>query len=291
MKNSSILNKSFKKINNRLGKVTHHFSSGDIRLFRVEVKKLSAMLRLMKPRNDDKPFELPQKLNKFYSAVGTIRTLQLLQKRIRHTVLKSKPEILQKAYLELLTGKIKHSTRHALSMVKSKNPFKQIEQQLKKEIDQKSGAVKMNKFAWTEVSTLKNLLGSAFNSDESLYSIRKLLKDMLYTWPYIKKEVRAILPSVIYCSKADLRFIARRVGKFHDVSTSINHLHEDRATHQKDKKDQLLFTILESSWQKEKDTLRTEIHNFFQKRIPTRQGFSLLVDGHKSEIENKLMAK
>jgi len=286
-----ILKNRFLKINLGLAKVIKKFDLKDIRLFRVEVKKLRAMLRLIEAGNGIKELELPKKLHRFYNEVGAIRTFRLQQKRIDRTELKIKPDIRQKAYLTLLTAKSKHSISHARSIVKGKNPFKRGEKQLEKQIPQTLEIAGMREFTWAEVNSLKNLLGSAFTSDESLHSIRKLFKDILYTWPYIQKEVRAILPSAIFCSREDLDFIAKRLGKFQDACTSLDLLREDSPGLGNDKKEQSFLKMLEKTWLMEKDRLRSEIHDLFQKRIPVRQSFTLLADGHHAEIENKLLTR
>jgi len=289
--NGSIFKRRFLRINVSLGKVIKQFGSSDIRLFRVEVKKLRALLRLIKTENEVKELALPKKLHKFYKEVGAIRTFRLQQKLVRYSVLKINPDIRPKAYLNLLTTKIKHSISYARSIAKDKDPFKRGKQQLEKQIPRKLGIATMREFTWEEVNSLKNLLGSVFTSDASLHAIRKIFKDLLYTWPYIQKEARVILPSAIFCSREDLDFIAKRLGKFQDTCTSIDLLREYNSSQENDRNEQLFLTAMEKMWLTEKDILRSEIHNLFHKRIPARQSFTFLADGHHAAIENKLLTR
>jgi hypothetical protein len=284
-----LLRKRFEKINRKASVVVKHFRAKDIQAFRVEIKKLRALLRLIgSAENSNHPFGLPKKVHRFYAEVGLIRNDQLQIKRITVESIKAKDEELSKSYLKSLNSRITKSKRLARQLVKNE-AIKKAEKQMKQIIPEGLPASQISEFVWGEVNELRNSLDSFFHSDESLHAVRKLLKNLLHLWPLIKGEVVFILPSALFCSKEDLRFIARRLGKFQDTCVSVELLAKEMAEGKHSERETEFFNALQTKLANEKDSLRREIHQRFNKRIPMRRGLTLLADGHKVEVKNKLL--
>jgi hypothetical protein len=286
---SKELGKRFKKIKREAATVVRHFRAKDIQAFRIEVKKLRAFLRLTgTTENSNHSIELPKKIRRFYHEVGLIRDDQLLIGCIHCEAIKVKLEELPKSYLKTLHGRISKSAKYARHLVK-KEALKKEEKQLKRKVPHRLSSLRVSEFLWREVNELRDSLDSFFHSDESVHAVRKVLKDLLHLWPFIKEEVVFILPSALFCSKEDLRFITRRLGKFQDTCVSLELLIKEITDGKHDEQETAFYKTLEKKLTTERDSLRREIHGLFNKRIPSRRGLALLADGHKVEVRNKLL--
>jgi len=91
----------FDKLEKSLMRTVVSFDSEDIHVFRVEIKKLRAFLRLCGKSRAGKP-KLPKALHVFYRVTGGIRNLQMQQQRVRETW-KNKVESMPRTYLSLLS--------------------------------------------------------------------------------------------------------------------------------------------------------------------------------------------
>lgn len=126
---------------------------------------------------------------------------------------------------------------------------------------------------------VRNIVLEPFStSDESLHSIRKLLKDLLYTWPYIKQEASVMLPAAMFSCQEDITSITKLLGDFQDMRAGLNLLHVDYIDQETNERERILLRDIEREWWKEKEITREEIHKMFQKRIPPQQAYPSLPD-------------
>ena len=287
----NIIKKKYKRINLAFDKIIRHFNENDIHVFRVEVKKLRAFLRLVGAGMDETPkLKLRKKLHKFYKALGIIRSLQIQQQRIQE-VSEDKYSTLPKTYLNLLTTKIATNIDLFQEQAKGVKPFKKGEQKLLSILPGKLRLIRIREFIRSEVNKLEKLLEPFSTADESLHSIRKLLKDLLYTWPYIKVEAAIILPAAMISGQEDLSSITKLLGDFQDTCVGLNLLHADYIDQEINESKRKLLRDIERKWVEEKEAIRKEIIKVFKKKImPSHQTYPSPPDSDQLQATHKLLS-
>ena len=76
------LEERFSKIYTLLQKIDNHFENNDIHDYRVEIKKLKALIRLFNfTASESITCRFPKKLNKIYKALGHLREWQIQEKK------------------------------------------------------------------------------------------------------------------------------------------------------------------------------------------------------------------
>jgi hypothetical protein len=100
--------------------------------------------------------------------------------------------------------------------------------------------------------------------DETLHWIRKILKDILYTQPYISKKTRTNLLSWL-SGQANVKLITELLGDFQDTRTSLNYL----GPHYTDgipECELLLLKSIEKKWQREKENIKQKVYRQLKKK-------------------------
>lgn len=235
----------------------------DIHAFRIEVKKLRSFICLASSAPHASSLKVSIILDEIYNAIGSIRSLQLQQQCIKAI----SPEyiVIQKIYLTFISGKIEHQMLHAIKMGKRgkflKKSNRRILNHLSSGLKQKSIRVFTNE----KLQALSALMKPASLSDESLHAIRKLLKEISYTWKFTNK--RTSVPSVIVMSKKEIDYITKILGNFHDRCIGLDLLHTHYKEQQMNENERRAWRALENDWWAKKESARAEIHELFQKGI------------------------
>lgn len=186
----------------------HHllndFDADDNHDFRVGVKKLRAFIRLTN-RN-----KIPKPIKKFYRLVGELRNIQLHEQRVQSFSDDLEP------YLETLhqeerslRKKAMHSAPLSLKRFQKKlvhNAPAKLTQ------EEKTGFLKQN------ISRLAQLLALPYYSDEDLHEIRKVLKDIMYNFDYLKD---AMLPAPLN-NLQFMKELTDKLGDFHDLVLALS---------------------------------------------------------------------
>lgn len=257
----SRIKEKYKKIDRILNNVILDFDPGDIHLFRLEVKKLRSLLRFSCAAKK-KPLNIPKKLRAFYRTLGVVRSLQIQLQSIKN-IPPTGCYSLQKSYPDFITREIEGKLASAKKMVTRKNPFAKEKHALLSRLPNGIRQKAIRRFTTQHVSRLAHLMQPAYLPDESLHRIRKLLKDILYTWPLTAE--RTALPSTIIMSKEEVHAITEILGNFQDTCTRLDLLHAHYKRQQLSLNQRLAWRTLENHWWQEKELDRENIHKLFQK--------------------------
>lgn len=206
---------SFKVINKLSKKIIDGFNIDSIHDFRVEIKNLRAFLRLLSVENNDKSAMLTKKMKAFYGYAGIIRNIQLqLQMAENYCNEKQLPQPL--SYLSLLQMEA-HNWKKELMDLMEGNNFYDDEEYIMKKLPNKLTKTSIKQFAVDKVTDIKIQMTHLHN-EESMHNMRKLLKDLMYTWPYINEL--AILPAFIN-NKQSLKSLTTIIGDFNDLCMQL----------------------------------------------------------------------
>lgn len=217
--------KRCKKINKLHSEIVVDFRTEDIHAFRLEIKKLRAILRLLNENEEQQQLRIPAILKEMNECVGMIRNIQLLREIIQK---QNDKERLQNVLLQLndLENEWRYKAQHVIKdrvLVKEKKLARKIETVVKQ------NAVK--KFVRKKISELRQL-GSIDFSDTALHSIRKILKDITYNWPFIKEYATAAMPLALK-SVDRIKTFTTLLGNLQDVNIFLELLHANNDDLQK----------------------------------------------------------
>jgi CHAD domain-containing protein len=258
MKVITDIKKRFKKTDKVSRKIHGHFETEDIHVFRVETKKLRALLRLMgNDRIKGGKLALPGHLKDLYLILGAIRSLQLQQQNIRAAA-KENGTPLCDTYLNLLNAKEAGKMINAERLLINKKAFKKERRHISSAIPAKISKSGINKFIKSTGRSLQKLANEEIPSDESLHMLRKLLKDILYCWPYIRADIALAYPA--FPSRIeDIQKIVDLLGDFQDIFMGIIQLESDYIYINNENERELLLNI-RAEWLQKKNEIRNRVN-------------------------------
>ena len=259
-----VIESRFKKINTGFTAVIKNFATEDIHRFRVEIKKLRATIHAINAGTAkyDK-LKLPKRLKKFYSAIGIIRNLQLQQERIIK-IANETESTLPAHYLTLLRAEATENIQKAKKIFKSQKSFKKEEEKIKEILERDIETIHAKKFLTLEAKLLseQELLIDQ-KDDRALHTIRKILKDILYTEPFISKKTQFTLPPWL-SSKKEAQSLTDMFGNFQDACVGLSFL-QPFYLNQIPEDERILLLNVEKEWQDDKEKMKNEIHDLFKK--------------------------
>ena len=193
----------------------------DIHQFRVEIKKLRALLRLLNAgREDGRELHIGKRLHSFYAVVGNLRGLQLQGQTI-HRLCKKLRCPVPAHYLAQLRQQeagVKTTIRsEALSL-----PLSPVRKRLQKAAHEDLNDATAGNFTRIKKYELLHLLALPIHADEQLHQLRKLLKDLLYVWPLTGPAIADAFPGKILTAKKCL-FLTDKLGDFQDVCIALGY--------------------------------------------------------------------
>src|ERR1022692_2081566 len=252
-----IIETRFIKINVTLNRLIANFATEDIHQFRIEVKKLRAFLRSIKTE-----LKLPKRLRKFYDTIGIVRNLQLQQQRIAKVVTETGDSLPSK-YLSTINVEAITNIKKAKKIIKKRKTFKKEEKSIINIFTKKIERPTIKKFFNSEADLLNKQLLLNQPGDETLHSIRKILKDILYTQPYISKKTRTTLLPWL-SEQANVKLITELLGGFQDARTILNYL-RPHYTDEIPECELLLLKSIEKKWQREKENIKQQVYRQLNK--------------------------
>ena len=252
-----IIETRFIKINVTLNRLIANFATEDIHQFRIEVKKLRAFLRSIKTE-----LKLPKRLRKFYDTIGIVRNLQLQQQRIAKVVTETGDSLPSK-YLSTINVEAITNIKKAKKIIKKRKTFKKEEKSIINIFTKKIERPTIKKFFNSEADLLNKQLLLNQPGDETLHSIRKILKDILYTQPYINKKTRTTLLPWL-SGQPNVKLITELLGGFQDARTSLNYL-RPHYTDEIPECELLLLKSIEKKWQREKENIKQQVYRQLNK--------------------------
>lgn len=249
--------KRLKKIDKLSQKIHRYFEAEDIHIFRMETKKLRAFLRLIgTDRLKGNKLVLPKHLKNLYRVLGAIRSLQLQQQNISAAITEDGNGGVCKTYLNLLNAKAAGKMIKAESMLINKKALQKEMRRIAGAVPAKIGKSGIGKFIKSTASRLQKLVKEEILSDESLHTLRKLLKDMLYCWSYIKANP-ALSPA--FPSKKGIRRIVDLLGDFRDIFMGIVQLDSDYI-YIEDEREHAVLLNIRTKWQQKRNEIKRQIN-------------------------------
>ncbi|HEX2846139.1 MAG TPA: CHAD domain-containing protein [Chitinophagaceae bacterium] len=212
----------YRKIQKHLDGIVEDMDGEEIHQLRVEYKKLRAFFRMLSstPRVKEE-IKVSKKLKQLYSLYGTVRDLQLQQKRIKEAVKNNTQKI--SPYLDLLQSEI-DKTEPELQDILSKKPVQESKKKTNAGLPDKFLKHDFHQFVEDKWSSVYAILASGHYSDDNIHSIRKHLKDLFYNLKEYEGKKIKVLSAGIWKGQ-DEKFIAAlldELGTFQDRCTSIS---------------------------------------------------------------------
>jgi CHAD domain-containing protein len=249
-----VLKSRFEKIQASFDVAITYLDAEDIHAFRVEVKRLRAFLHLV---SKEVNIKLPRRLHQFYRMVGEIRNLQLQEQRIRDAI--PHQSGLPKTYLTLLTIETAAAIRRA------------------------------RKFAANRLSLPveeRQVLGAFTHpfDDDSLHSLRKSLKDLLYNHSYVEKESAHIRPLILPGGKESVSALTDLLGQFQDFRSGLALLQPIYIDQVLDADEKKMLEEIRALWEKDKEAIKNQVlsslppvylNPFFSKYAINASGWSV----------------
>ncbi len=214
----NIIKKSFKKLKKLQQVIVLNFNAEEIHNFRVEVKKLRALLRLLNTKKVTGT-TLPILLKSFYRNVGILRNIQLHEKNLRNEISKEHTNLY--AYFICLDEEKNILKKEIIEMMKNKN-FSSSENLILKGLPKKLTRSLIKKFNEKKIVRLNNML-TKIKDEKTLHEIRKCLKDLFYNLSYLAND--KALPKIIL-KKEKFKDIIDNIGSIIDEESQIKLLQE-----------------------------------------------------------------
>jgi len=224
-----------------------------VHLFRVEYKKLRALLRMLlakqKPGKNKKAIK---ELKRIFTISGAIRDVQLLQWLVASATKKasSKP----RAYLNYLQQQIV-----SLKTILAQLPIKKIIATSKSKVilslPQKFEAEKFQAFFKMKKEKAEAIIAAGNFSDEKLHRIRKILKDLFYNLIIYQKHSSAKKQPRLKETTGYYEELIKALGIFHDKCIAISLLQ----TYPDSQSSKTVLLPIKKNWVKEKQSMKREL--------------------------------
>jgi CHAD domain-containing protein len=215
---SAVINKRLKKIEKLFRQIVIRFEMESIHEFRTEIKKLRAFLRLLNVEiDDDSKLKISKEMKTFYGYAGMIRNLQLQLKNMYAYTGNPQYAIIE-TYIEYLKKIIEKWKGNAIEFTKSENNFYHYKKKIKQQLPGKLRKTSGKRFLENKINELSRLI-KELPDDDILHLIRKLLKDILYNWEFVK-HYNKLLPAD-FSEEEKMKSFTELLGLFLDKGIGI----------------------------------------------------------------------
>jgi CHAD domain-containing protein len=256
---NEIIEERFKTIDRLSRKITKEFDADDIHDFRVEVKKLRAFLRLLDIKKEDNEPVIPALLKTFYGYIGIVRNIQLYQHSLFKYITDHGIDI-PEAYMKLLNDEEIYWKKQAEELMADNN-FHDVKEKIIKELPDRLEKSTIKKFTEGKLDDLKNKLKDT-DDEVELHTIRKILKDDLYTYDYISDH--ADLPKAI-ADKDELKLLTQLLGDFIDKYMQLEFFQPEYLDKIEDEKEKNNLLQIKNDFENEKHGMKRELQYSLKK--------------------------
>lgn len=219
-----IIHKFFKRLTKYSAKIKEDDSGEAIHLFRIEIKKLRAFLRLLslELREDDE-LKLPPEIKKMYKYAGKLRERRLHRKRIEAAGKNIQPSF------RSIRGNWKVDTEKKAGKEHkwlSGKDFSVAERGLKKKLPDEPGNDAVNAFFRLKIDNILTLINKGSYTTSELHAIRKSLKDIIYTIKLYRTEMKVNLSFIFRDKRREelAAHLAHELGTYNDLCSDISFL-------------------------------------------------------------------
>jgi CHAD domain-containing protein len=254
---SVIIKRRFDKPGKLFIRIIIDFEIESIHQFRTEIKKLRAFLRLLNMQSD-RQLKISKEIKKFYGCIGMIRNLQLQIKNV-NDYLENSGDQIPATYIEKLNAEIELCKTDSTKFISAENFSDNVEKIINRlPINFKKASIKQ--FIFKKLNELKQLV-IYIHDDEALHSIRKILKDILYNWSFIK-HYHKLLPAGI-AEKKNILSLTEILGDFCDKKIGLELLRTYCSGIIESEENKVLQKIIQK-WQAEKLNLKQQIYYYLR---------------------------
>ena len=248
----------FKKIETSFQQAADGFDAEAIHAFRVEIKKMDALLALLKNgRSHPGKLSIPKTLKKFYHLSGDMRSMQLQQKAIKKSVAGAgAPE--PGAYLDAVAMTLARKKKTACNLIRDEKLLKRTKKKLLGHLPSRIKKKEIHQFVQKEADELSGLISTTSPKDETLHEVRKTLKKLLYDHHYIKENTgNAISPEVL--ASDEFKDISGQIGDFHDAVVALLLLRQGLEQQPLPESERILLMNIGNEWEAEKESMKQRI--------------------------------
>jgi len=247
-----VITSHFKKIDKLFHEIIIGFEIEDIHKFRTQIKKLRAFLHLLNMEVEEVlKIKITKKMKTFYGYIGIIRNLQLHLKNI-NSYFENSTDKIPKAYTATIEKEIEYWKENTKEVIDFHNNFYNDEEKITSELPDKLRKQSIKKFIQYMVYELHNKL-IRLNDDETLHSIRKLLKDILYNWTYVQPYIAPLSPGL--SQEEEIGSFIEMLGVFCDKYIGLTLIQKYNNDSAEDEEKIVLEEIIHT-WSTEKQELK-----------------------------------
>ena len=243
----------YSKIDLVLQEMILESTADNIHDFRVEIKKLKALIRLLSfnVRNDAPP-RFPKSLNNIYKSLGGLREWQIQKQKIGEAAGEMHdPAPLN--YLNTIDSKMNLWKRRVRERIRHLTDLKKSFARIKGKCPEKLSPESITGFIQTKIQTIQHLLQNGDCDDESLHEMRKKLKDVQYILSGTEKSDETPEDSSRLKS---IQQISADLGDFHDLYIALILLNRELKRHHEETDEKKQLRRIRDKWRAEKETLR-----------------------------------
>lgn len=269
---NKVVHDRYEKTEALAAKVFSGLGAEDIHAFRVEVKRLRAFLRVARSARDGKlKAGLPARLQAFYQATGVIRNLQLQRTGLARLA-KEQGAVLPELFTDLLDQRLRASREEVRKILKKGKLAKKGGRRLIAGLPAEIGSTQRKAFVVIELRSLDPTHRPMLPEEDYLHAFRKSLKDLLYTWHWVKKEADGILPPHL-AGKDQIRSVAALIGDFCDLRVLLDFQRQCQFSQEAiGPQEKNFLQRMERQWGKEKEALRLKIYRAIGQTPPLNPG-------------------
>lgn len=250
-----VIEHRFNKTELALQKITRDFTGDHIHDFRVEIKKLKAVIRLISYNVPDPVVcKFPKPLNKLYKALGSLREWQIQKTNI----VQASGEMhfaIPTNYMHKINLKTFADQRRVMELIQKLPDMKKMKDQIKSNGPDELSPASIIRFIQTKIHAVQVVVKSGKEDDESMHDMRKKIKDIQYVLSGIAKtgeidEQSSPLESV--------QEVSGQLGDYHDLCTSLALLKKELQISNTETGEKKMLRKIKESWQAEKLKLRKQ---------------------------------
>ncbi|HSC39156.1 MAG TPA: CHAD domain-containing protein [Chitinophagaceae bacterium] len=250
----------FSDIDKRLCRVLDGFDPEDIHLFRVEVKKLRALLYMLNSEHGSLIVrrKLPQRLRKFYHFAGDVRTLQLQRQYILNA-LKGTGHAQPWTYLNSLDIVMTDKMGRARELLHGHHTFQKEKEYILEGLPERVGRKLPDRYTDKQIHAFWRQVSIDPPDEKALHEARRILKDLLYNWQYFDTyTIEKVTESI--SGKNNIQTLANLLGIIHDAATGVSLLNDESIQHITGERERMLLLAIKEQWAQEKDRVKQEIY-------------------------------
>jgi CHAD domain-containing protein len=249
------LENRFHKIEINLQKLKTGLATDNVHDFRVEIKKLKALLRLCKSiAKVPSTCRLDKKLNKSFRYLGRLREWQIQLQKITEACTEKK-DIQPVLYLDQINREIEWYRLKAGRTLLKLSSLEKNKKRIEKHFSEIPGTEAIQHFIDLKMLALNDLFQQEKQDDESMHFMRKQLKDVQYIISYGQKKRNE---NGRYPRLKSIQAATGKLGDFHDLRVALFLLDEELKSLHQAKEEKKMLREIRKQWQYQKEILRQE---------------------------------